>query len=273
MAERDEFEFDPGPPRWLRPALWLSIPLAALSCGLVVQSIMALPSMRGRAVAEATASPRRPEARAMAGQNAGEIVQLARLRAESAAEEAHVAALIEAAEDLRTPSPEASEAISEAAEAVPDIAAGAPPPPPATPPAPRLAGALPALAPPPFVPWPAVTPVVAALAPPPEARLPRLHAAIDVSLGPPPAVASAPPVTLVVQRAAPAETPRRAAAAAIPPLVTAPAARPPRAEPVRAPAAQPADPRCGSLLARLQLGERPTDADRSLLQSACTPQR
>jgi hypothetical protein len=267
MAEGDEFEFDPDPPRWLRPALWLSIPLAALSCALVVQAIMALPSTRGQAVAGAAAPSPQPPSRV--GEGAGtataEIVQLARLRADAAAEEARVAALIEAAQDLRDPAPEPADGTA----ATPEPTGGtAPPSPPATPPPPRLVAVFPALAGPPSVPWLAITPVGASIPAPPDAKLPHLHAAVVPPLRAPPSAPSQPPVAaMAVPAPAPVEMPRRAAA-------PAPVTRPARAaEPARLPSAQPADPRCGPLLARLQLGERPSDADRSMLQSACAPRR
>jgi hypothetical protein len=72
----------------------------------------------------------------------------------------------------------------------------------------------------------------------------------------PPAAGPAPPHLAAI---APEPAPPEPAAASRQPTSSAAPARPP------------ASPRCGLLLARLQLGERPSDADRALLRSACAP--
>ncbi|MCB4822609.1 hypothetical protein [Roseicella aerolata] len=88
------------------------------------------------------------------------------------------------------------------------------------------------------------------------------------------------PATAPDTAGAPGRSPGPPAAGPAPPHLAAiaPEAAPPepatagRQRPsAAAPARPPASPRCGLLLARLQLGERPSDADRALLRSACAP--
>lgn len=269
MAEHDDLEYDTASPRWLRPAFWVAMPLAVLSCGLAVHSALTLPSVRERTAAETAAtSPRRPTqpgaTQSGADATAAAIVQLARLRADVAAEEAYVEALTEITLDLSRMTPEALNGDSAEPEVVPPMPTTSVVPP-AMPQDSWIADAPSA---PPSVPILAFTPVLMTLPAPPEARLPRLHEVLAPPLHAPPVAPPQPPSKVTaVQRPMPADMPGRVAAAG-------PAARLARAaEPARAQFLPSADPRCGALLARLQLGEKPTDADRSLLQSACAPRR
>jgi hypothetical protein len=91
---------------------------------------------------------------------------------------------------------------------------------------------------------------------------------------PPPVVAPHPPALLVM--APPMVRPvvtQQAARSAEPSRPASIPATPARARPATTAAggaaAQPAGGRCGALLARLQLGERPTDGERAFLRSNC----
>jgi hypothetical protein len=330
MAEHGEFKVDAVPPRWLYPAVWLSIPLAALAFGMVIASVLDVTAARDRradlsmiAIAGSGGGPAaiRPPSRAeraTSGDTAALVVeeelQLARLRAEAAVEEVRVAVL---AEDLRDLAAAGADAVEAPGPASPDDLALSPPPVPRSsmpasarsgdvwdgaepvpaallPPAPPLVVPLGSASPPDPVTLP-VSQTKSLGAVPAPVVLPRPDP-VDWANAPPdtpPTAAVEPPPPVAVEVAPSQPMTQAGAAQAVPGEVPEPstaslsrAARPgprpastnrqlrltdPARTPTAAPMRQPADPRCGMLLARFQLGERPTDADRLLLQSACAP--
>ncbi len=293
MVEHEAFEIEPLPPRWLKPAVWLSIPAAALAFLMATVSILDIRALRGTpAAAEvpALAQPAAaPPSRDFLARDAAVVTEddatLARLRAEGAAEEARIAVLAEAARSLAASGREA-EAFEEPAAAM-VLAEGAvpaavevavaplPAPPRDVPPAPALpapAHTLAGLVLPPVPPLPPgaaggpdLPPLPALMPPPPAAAAPGSVAEATPPALRPPGLAE-PPRPASLSSPAPrersgAETASRAGTASRSVALG-------RADP---PPRRASDPRCGPLLARLQLGERPTDADRSILQSACAP--
>jgi hypothetical protein len=276
MAEHDEFEIDTGPPRWLRPAIWLSIPLAVLSLGMAALSILSLPAAREGPIATRPAGARPMEtapapspSSALAAPSSGgvEVVAAeeawtARLRTDASAEEARSAALSKAGWDV-TASPAPSRD--------PLDAAG---------PGMLEAGPLAARPGSRRDPHPAVPEGGVAEPPQAEAAIqpaipgspsltPRVTGPDEIP-APPAQIGRSPPTG---RPSLPEPRREEAGPSPAPPPRSPDVARQRTGEAARTEMAGPrrADPRCAPLLARLQLGERPTDADRSLLQSACAP--
>ncbi|MCO6416460.1 hypothetical protein JYK14_09805 [Siccirubricoccus sp. KC 17139] len=264
MATQDELGLDIASPRWLRLAIGLAALVAAFALGMAVLSLLDVYDGRSPAKwpRQVTGGPRlgsapgtssdirEPASRDLTPE--GEA--LARILAQRAIAEAQQAAELTAL--LRS--------VSEA----------------------RLAASL--------APAPSRDPVIHR---PDAEAIPDNAAAGDMGLGTrPTALAEVPPL-----KAAPAEgpsfeilplaaLPTGAPLAALPPLLPLPSGAPPKPAkrprqlaalvgkaslesrtpaPVALAAGPRVDSRCGPLLARLQLGEGPTDADRALLHSAC----
>jgi hypothetical protein len=218
--EIEEYEGAALSTRRFALAAWVSIPVAALAFVMAGVSVLDVVSRRpgpGEVpVAERPrAVPLPPGPPALPGV-AEDDLMLARLRAEAAAEEARVSALMEAT------AREAALSLVAQAEAE-ATAAGSDAGPAVSEPEPVVAPRAPAL-------------LVLAPLPPPL---------------PPPQTARA------AQPSRPAPIPATAARA--------------RPRPHRQAGQRPGRPaaRCGALLARLQLGEKPTDGERAFLRSNC----
>jgi hypothetical protein len=156
-----DFERDPDPPRWLKPAIWLSIPVTGLAFGVAILSVFDVigrrpttPPQDAQTELRAGADPsRRPGVDGAAAPLAFgrhpdggglSAAALARARAETAAEEARRNALRGGAPEMPRP-PAAPPAAPPPATAPPVMALALPPPAevPLPPAPPASAGPLP----------------------------------------------------------------------------------------------------------------------------------